>query len=112
MAQRYYICNAKDTLLKLGKGEWVTRKWHLFVVHRTSDLIQKQVFPANDSRLRVYDCLCCGLNQSQHGYLTVLIQLVRICLLPFQWFICRGSSILLCGSKFHICCGTAVSSNV
>jgi hypothetical protein len=26
MAQRYYICNAKDTLLKLGKGEWVTRK--------------------------------------------------------------------------------------
>ena len=25
-AQRYYVCNAKDTLLKLGKGEWATRK--------------------------------------------------------------------------------------
>ena len=26
MAHRYYVCNAKDTLLKLGKGEWATRK--------------------------------------------------------------------------------------
>jgi hypothetical protein len=26
MAQMYYICNAKDTLLNLGKGEWATRK--------------------------------------------------------------------------------------
>jgi len=25
-AQRYYTCNTKDTLLKLGKGEWATRK--------------------------------------------------------------------------------------
>jgi hypothetical protein len=25
-AQRYYICNAKDTVLKLGKGEWAKRK--------------------------------------------------------------------------------------
>jgi len=25
-AQRYYVHNAKDTLLKLGKGEWATRK--------------------------------------------------------------------------------------
>jgi hypothetical protein len=26
MAQRYYVRNAKDTFLKLGKGEWATRK--------------------------------------------------------------------------------------
>jgi hypothetical protein len=77
------------------------------------DGIERQVFPAYDNRCQ-QSRPSCGQNQSQDGYFT----LYRICWFNFcavllESLHCefyRWSSILLCGGKFHFCCGIAVSS--
>jgi hypothetical protein len=100
-------------LTETGIGGLGNIKWHPTVKYSTGDWIERQVFPADDNRCQ-RSRLSCGRNQSQDSYFILCwfcwFNFCTALLQSLLWEFYRQSSVLLCGGKFHFCCGTAVSS--